>query len=149
MKYLTLAAAIAILAATHAAPLPAKNQKGGSGGNKGDAAQDATMPTQAEVENAAANFKNDATTVSASLNNIGDTTDATQIKLLATEAFNAENDEDAQRAVLFAAAGPDGSDSNDKIVQNTPAVLDGLAALMSKQNAATVLKNLQSIEDAR
>jgi hypothetical protein len=72
------------------------------------------------VKAAASHFASDANTVSASLNALPPTTDSKTIKSLAFKAFVAEFDEDAQRAVLAAAAGSSGSASNSKIVKNTP-----------------------------
>lgn len=108
-----------------------------------------TKVTPASVKTAVSNFATDANTVSASLNKMGTTTDATMLKSLATTAFNAESDEDAQRSVLASAAGSAGSTSNSKIVKNTPTVLDGLSAIMKKPTAANTKTNLATIQDAR
>ncbi|CZR70137.1 uncharacterized protein PAC_20038 [Phialocephala subalpina] len=120
---------------------------------KGDAAFGAfgafggTKVNAASVKTASSNFATDANTVSASINKMGQTTDKNTIKSLATTAFNAESDEDAQRSVLAAAAGSAGKASNAKIVKNTPTVLDGLSAIM--RNPASVKSNLQTIQNAR
>jgi hypothetical protein len=103
----------------------------------------------AAVQQAATNFAKDANTVSASLNQLPDETSAANIKSLATTAFNAESDEDAQRSVLAAAAGSAGSASNTKIVQNTPTVLKGLMAIMQNPTAATVKSNVATIQNSR
>lgn len=107
------------------------------------------MPSMAAVQQAATNFAKDANTVSASLNQLPGETSTTNIKSLATTAFNAESDEDAQRAVLAAAAGSAGSSSNNKIVQNTPTVLKGLKAIMQNPIIATVKSNIATIQNAR
>jgi hypothetical protein len=103
----------------------------------------------AAVQQAAMNFAEDANTVSASLNQLPAETSANTIKSLATTAFNAESDEDAQRAVLAAAAGSAGSASNTKIVENTPTVLKGLKAIMQNPTASAVQRNVVTIQNAR
>jgi hypothetical protein len=107
------------------------------------------MPSMAAVQQAAMNFAEDANTVSASLNQLPAETSANTIKSLATTAFNAESDEDAQRAVLAAAAGSAGSASNTKIVENTPTVLKGLKAIMQNPTASAVQRNVVTIQNAR
>ncbi len=107
------------------------------------------LPSMAAVQQATTNFAKDANTVSASLNQLPDETSAANIKSLATTAFNAESDEDAQRAVLAAAAGSAGSSSNTKIVQNTPTVLKGLKAIMRNPTTATVKSNVATIQNSR
>lgn len=87
--------------------------------------------------------------VSASLNQLPDGTSANSIKSLATTAFNAESDEDAQNSVLAAAAGSAGSVLNTKIVQNTPTVLKELKAIMQSPIAATVKSNAATIQNSR
>ncbi|KAA8571235.1 hypothetical protein EYC84_000568 [Monilinia fructicola] len=76
-------------------------------------------------------------------------TDPFQISALAGQAFNAESNEDSQRAVLFAAAGNAGASANSKIVQNTPTVLNGLKAMMTAPSVFSVKANVASIQAAR
>ncbi|KAF8846569.1 hypothetical protein BDZ45DRAFT_666807 [Acephala macrosclerotiorum] len=106
-----------------------------------------TKVNAASVKQAASNFATDANTVSASINKMGQTTDKDTIKSLATTAFKAESDEDAQRSVLAAAAGSAGQASNAKIIKNTPIVLNGLSAII--RNPASTKSNLQTIQNAR
>lgn len=108
-----------------------------------------TKVTASSVKAAAANFAKDANTVSSSINTMGSTTDSKTLKSLATTAFNAESDEDAQRSVLAAAAGSAGASSNSKIVKNTPTVLTGLKNIMNNPTTATASKNLATIQNAR
>jgi hypothetical protein len=107
------------------------------------------MPSMEAVQQATMNFAKDANTVSASLNQLPDETSANTIRSLATTAFNAESDEDAQRAVLAAAAGSAGSASNTKIVENTPTVLKGLKAIMQNPTASAVKSNVVTIQNSR
>jgi hypothetical protein len=107
------------------------------------------MPSMEAVQQATMNFAKDANTVSASLNQLPDETSANTIRSLATTAFNAESDEDAQRAVLAAAAGSAGSASNTKIVENTPTVLKGLKAIMQSPTASAVKSNVVTIQNSR
>lgn len=122
-------------------------------GVKTDAAAKAstsnTKVTSASVKTAVSNFATDANTVSSSINKMGSSTNQATIKSLATTAFKAESDEDAQRSVLASAAGSAGSKSNSLIVKNTPAVLKGLSAIMKDPSSATTSKNLATIQNAR
>ncbi|QSZ34406.1 hypothetical protein DSL72_005998 [Monilinia vaccinii-corymbosi] len=105
--------------------------------------------TSAKVQSAVSGFANDANTVSAALNQLPSMTNPIQIAALAKSAFNAESDEDSQRSVLFAAAGKAGASANTKIVQNTPAVLKGLKAMMQAPSALSVKYNVASIQAVR
>lgn len=105
--------------------------------------------TSAQVQSAVSGFANDANTVSAALNKLPSMTDPFQISALAGQAFNAESNEDSQRAVLFAAAGNAGASANSKIVQNTPTVLNGLKAMMTAPSVFSVKANVASIQAAR
>lgn len=101
------------------------------------------------VQLAADSFKRDATVVSQNLNSLGTETDPTNINALATKAFSAESDENAQRAVLALAAGSSAAQSNQLIMDNTPTVLNGLSAIMADPTPQTANTQLQSIEAAR
>lgn len=101
------------------------------------------------VQLASDSFKRDATVVSQNLNSLGTETDPTTINALATKAFSAESDENAQRAVLALAAGPAGAQSDNLIMTNTPAVLNGLSAIMADPTPQTANTQLQTIETAR
>lgn len=105
--------------------------------------------TAAQVKAAVSGFANDANTVSSALNQLPGLTDKKQIASLAGKAFNAESDEDSQRAVLASAAGSAGSSSNSKIIKNTPAVLSGLKAIMNSPSTSSVTSNVATIEKAR
>jgi len=98
---------------------------------------------------AAGAFANDAMTVSAALNSLGTETDPEKIRSLASTAFQAESDEDQRRNVLNTVAGSAAKQSNALIVQNTPAVLDGLQAIMNDPKPETSQANLATIENAR
>ncbi|KAH8646566.1 hypothetical protein BGZ60DRAFT_509652 [Tricladium varicosporioides] len=113
------------------------------------AATGGKKPTADAVQTAADNFAKDANTVSASLNQLPSETDATKIKALATTAFKAESDEDAQRAVLFAADPNGGASANAKIVKNTPTVLDGLSNIQKNPTPQNVAKMVDTIAAAR
>ncbi|ESZ92601.1 hypothetical protein SBOR_7018 [Sclerotinia borealis F-4128] len=105
--------------------------------------------TAAQVKSAVSGFANDANTVSAALNKLPSMTDKSDIASLAGKAFNAESDEDSQRSVLLSAAGSAGSSANSKIVKNTPAVLNGLKAIMKNPSTSSVKSNVATIESAR
>lgn len=105
--------------------------------------------TAAQVKAAVSGFANDANTVSSALNQLPGLTDKKQIASLAGKAFNAESNEDSQRAVLASAAGSAGSSSNSKIIKNTPAVLSGLKAIMNNPSTSSVTSNVATIEKAR
>lgn len=107
------------------------------------------LANSANVQLAADSFKRDATVVSQNLNSLGTETDPATINALATKAFSAESDENAQRAVLAMAAGPAGAQSNNLIMQNTPTVLNGLTAIMADPTPQTANQQLQTIEAAR
>ncbi|PBP26209.1 PPE family protein [Diplocarpon rosae] len=111
--------------------------------------QSGGTPAAPAVQYAAGAFANDANTVSASLNALGTEQDPEMIRSLATTAFQAESDEDQRRNVLNTAGGSQAKDANALIVKNTPAVLDGLQAIMTDPTPATAKSNLQTIEDAR
>lgn len=66
-----------------------------------------------------------------------------------TTGVGADVRQDAQRAVLAAAAGSAGAKSNSLIVKNTPAVLTGLKAIMQNPTSATTKTNLKTIQAAR
>nr|ARJ57516.1 putative secreted effector protein CSEP034 [Podosphaera xanthii] len=119
-----------------------KDTNGGNGGGKGG-------PSSDSVTKAVSNFDRDATMVSAALNSLPNLTNSKQIKSVAKSAFDAESDEDAQRSVLAAAAGDAGKSPNSKIVQFTPAVLNGLMAISQKGTVESVQQNLPAIESAR
>ncbi|ORY61368.1 uncharacterized protein BCR38DRAFT_487120 [Pseudomassariella vexata] len=106
-----------------------------------------SKPNADDVQQAADNFAGDVATVSNSLNTLGITTDTAQRKKLAKAGFDAETDEDAQRAVLFAAG--NNVVANQKIVVNTPIVLDGLQSIMENPSDANTAKQLQTMETAR
>lgn len=80
---------------------------------------------------------------------VGTTTDQNQIRTMARKAFVAEEDEDQHRAVLNNAAGRDARQANQKIVDNTPIVLDGLQSMMRNPSMANVMKQLSKVETAR
>lgn len=80
---------------------------------------------------------------------MGTTTDKTQVKQLATAGFKAEQDEDQHRAVLNNAAGSTAKAANQKIVANTPTVLNGLQSIMQNPSMANVAKQLSTMEAAR
>lgn len=80
---------------------------------------------------------------------MGTTTDQNQIRTMARKAFVAEEDEDQHRAVLNNAAGRDARTANQKIVDNTPIVLDGLQSMMRNPSMANVMKQLSKVETAR
>lgn len=69
---------------------------------------------------------------------VGETTDPTQIVRLAEQGYAAESDENQQRAVLFGAAGASEATANEKIVDNTPIVLDGLQSIAQNPSTANV-----------
>lgn len=126
------------------------NANGGkAAGGSTAAAASGKKPTANAVQTAADNFAKDANTVSASLNQLPSETDATKIKALATTAFKAESDEDAQRAVLFAADPNGGASANTKIVKNTPTVLDGLSNIQKNPTPQNVAKMVDTISAAR
>ncbi|KAI7778570.1 hypothetical protein LA080_001991 [Diaporthe eres] len=101
------------------------------------------------VPQAANAFAGDVAVVSSSLNGMGTTTDQNQIRTMARKAFAAEKDEDQHRAVLDDAAGRDARQANQKIVDNTPIVLDGLQSMMKNPSMANVMKQLSKVESAR
>lgn len=68
---------------------------------------------------------------------------------MARKAFVAEEDEDQHRAVLDDNAGRDARQANQKIVDNTPIVLDGLQSMMRNPSMANVMKQLSKVETAR
>ncbi|KAI9641720.1 hypothetical protein NHQ30_009576 [Ciborinia camelliae] len=105
--------------------------------------------TADQVQSAVSGFAKDANTVSGVLNILPSVTNPLQIGALATAAFNAESNEDSQRSVLFAAAGNAGASANAKIVSNTPAVLNGLKAMMTSPSVFSVKANVAPIEAAR
>lgn len=80
---------------------------------------------------------------------VGTTTDPDQIRTMARKAFVAEEDEDQHRAVLDDAAGRDARQANQKIVDNTPIVLDGLQSMMRNPSMANVMRQLSKVESAR
>lgn len=80
---------------------------------------------------------------------VGTTTDTTQIKQLAQKGFAAESDEDSHRAVLNQAAGSAAKAANQKIVDNTPIVLNGLKSISQNPSMANVAKQLNTMEAAR
>lgn len=80
---------------------------------------------------------------------VGTTTDTNQIRTMARKAFVAEQDEDQHRAVLDDAAGRDARQANQKIVDNTPIVLDGLQSMMRNPSMTNVMKQLSKVETAR
>ncbi|KAL1847093.1 hypothetical protein Daus18300_014063 [Diaporthe australafricana] len=102
-----------------------------------------------DVQTAASSFAGDVAIVSSSLNGMGTTTDTKQIKSMAKAAFVAEKDEDQHRAVLDDAAGRDATKANQKIVDNTPIVLDGLQSIMQNPTMANTMKQLSKVESAR
>lgn len=104
---------------------------------------------QQAVTNAASSFAGDVATVSASLNGMGATTDPATTRTLARKAFVAEKDEDQHRAVLNGAASGDARQANQKIVDNTPIVLDGLQSIMNNPSMANTMRSLSKIESAR
>ncbi|KAK0103352.1 hypothetical protein ONS95_005378 [Cadophora gregata] len=106
-------------------------------------------PGAPAVQYAAGAFANDATTVSASLNALGTEQNPEMIRALASVAFTAESDEDQRRNVLNTAGGSAAKNANSLIVKNTPAVLDGLQAIMNDPTPANAKSNLQTIEAAR
>lgn len=61
----------------------------------------------------------------------------------------AEQDEDQHRAVLNDASDGGAKSANQKIVDNTPIVLDGLQSIMNDPSMANTMKSLQKIESAR
>lgn len=73
-------------------------------------------------------------------NTVGNTTDKGEIRQLASQGFEAEQDENQHRAVLNGAAGNDAGQANQKIVDNTPAVLDGLQSIMRNPSMANTMK---------
>lgn len=80
---------------------------------------------------------------------VGQTTNQKQIASLAKKGFVAETDEDSHRAVLNAASAGGAKGANQKIVDNTPIVLNGLQSIMNNPSMANTMKNLQKIESAR
>lgn len=80
---------------------------------------------------------------------VGTTTDRTQVKQLAQAGFDAETDEDQHRAVLNSAAGNTAKAANQKIVANTPIILDGLKSITQNPSMANVAKQLNTMEKAR
>lgn len=68
------------------------------------------------------------------------TTDKTMLKQLASQGFTAEQDENQHRAVLNKAAGNDAASANQKIVDNTPTVLNGLQSIMNNPSPANTAK---------
>lgn len=68
---------------------------------------------------------------------------------MAKAAFVAEKDEDQHRAVLDNAAGRDATRANQKIVDNTPIVLDGLQSIMQNPSMANTMRQLSKVETAR
>lgn len=123
------------------------------------------------VSTAATSFAGDVAIVSSSLNGselntfahiyitqilitpwllVGQTTDPQQIRTMARKAFVAEKDEDQHRAVLDdGASGGAARQANQKIVDNTPIVLDGLQSMMQNPSMANVMRQLSKVESAR
>ncbi|KAJ4397194.1 hypothetical protein N0V93_001418 [Gnomoniopsis smithogilvyi] len=110
----------------------------GAGGNQ-----------QQAVTNAASSFAGDVAIVSSSLNSMGNTTDPATMRTLARKAYVAEKDEDQHRAVLNGAASGSARQANQKIVDNTPIVLDGLQSIMVNPSMANTMRNLARVESAR
>lgn len=105
MKFLILTAFISLFSVSFSLPVAIRSRDDLTS-RKAPASTAKASP--AKVQQAADNFATDATTVSASLNSLGSATDPKKIKSLASTAFTAESDEDAQRSVLNAAAGSAG-----------------------------------------
>lgn len=104
---------------------------------------------QQAVTGAASSFAGDVAIVSNSLNSMGNTTDPATMRTLARKAYVAEKDEDQHRAVLNGAASGDARQANQKIVDNTPIVLDGLQSIMANPSMANTMRNLARVESAR
>ncbi|KAH8659851.1 hypothetical protein BX600DRAFT_51149 [Xylariales sp. PMI_506] len=112
-----------------------------------DSRKTSATPTVKAVQQAADNFASDVSTVSHSLNTLGTTTSQTERVTLANAGYKAESNENAQRAVLFAAGS--NTNANTKIVDNTPTVLDGLSSIASNPSDANTEKQLATMEAAR
>lgn len=110
-------------------------------------ASKSSTPSASSVQTAADNFSSDVSIVSNSLNTLGTTTDQATRTKLANTGFKAETDEDNQRSVLFAAG--QNSAANTKIVDNTPAVLNGFSSIAKNPSDANTAKQLQTMETAR
>lgn len=132
-----------IAARTRQTGLESRQNKGGksNGGSKSG------TPSASSVQTAADNFASDVSIVSNSLNTLGTTTDEAERKKLANAGFKAESDEDNQRSVLFAAGQNDAA--NQKIVDNTPTVLDGLSSIAKDPSDSNTAQQLQTMETAR
>lgn len=104
---------------------------------------------QQAVTGAASSFAGDVATVSASLNGMGNATDAATVRTLARKAYVAEKDEDQHRAVLNGAASGGARAANQKIVDNTPIVLNGLLSIMANPGMGNTMQSLSRIERAR
>lgn len=140
MQFTSIIAVFALASLSAAYPLEIRAARGGNSTNAASASA---------VTTAAQNFVDDATTVSASLNTMNDQRNRFKVAALAKKAFDAETDEDAQRAVLSAAGGADAAASNAKIVKNTPIVLDGLASIMKNPSPANTKSQIATMEAAR
>lgn len=106
----------------------------------------------AAVKNAADSFASDVAIVSNALNTLNYAPDTVNVLSLATQGFAAESDEDNHRAVLFAASSPDdrvAQDANDKIVENTPIVLDGLQSIIEDPSPVNVRRMVSRMQRAR
>ncbi|KAI6246928.1 hypothetical protein HI914_05114 [Erysiphe necator] len=168
MHYVHILSFLACAQIAFSSPIIQQNRAKGAAGSTAKAAQPAkatsTKATQLydnpgmldnntvtadSVKRAADNFAQDAGIVSNALNVMTTMTDQAAIKATALRAFKAESNEDNQRAVLAAAAGPAGATPNRKIQQYTPTVLDGLDAISKDASPDSVMKNTIMMENAR
>lgn len=104
---------------------------------------------QQAVTGAASSFAGDVAIVSSSLNGMGATTNPATVRSLAQKAYVAEKDEDQHRAVLNGASSGSARQANQKIVDNTPIVLDGLQSIMVNPTMGNTMRQLATMERAR
>ncbi|KAF8856263.1 hypothetical protein BDZ45DRAFT_566437, partial [Acephala macrosclerotiorum] len=102
-----------------------------------------------EVANAITGFSDDVNTVSSALISLQTEIESDVIATIATNAFNAESDQDAQRQVLFRFAGDAGNNANQLITTFTPDVLNGLQAIINEPYPGIANDQVQSISTIR
>ena len=100
------------------------------------------------------NFLGDVQLVSNAINMLGsgDAKDPDTMRRLAQLAFNAEINEDEQRAIMLQSAGQAGNEANDNILTFTPTVLNGLQAIVDNptpENAKALANLMGTVRNAR
>lgn len=121
----------------------------------GDTTTQIQTQTNANAMTAIRNFFGDVALVSNAISLIGSgqVTDPGTIQRLAQVAFNGEINENDQRMVMVAAAGPQAmaQDANNNIVTFTPTVLNGLQAIAQNptQNAQLIAQTMGTVRNAR